>query len=74
MATSSAPRFPTCLDDAANRITIERPDGSTDTYSYDLAFPQGQVRVIFQDASYNPTKHNGSENHLTWHWDNITIS
>jgi hypothetical protein len=74
IATSSAPRFTTCLDDAANRITVERPDGSTDTYSYDLAFPQGQVRVIFQDASYNPTKHNGFENHLTWHWDNITVS
>lgn len=74
MATNPAPRFTICVDDAANTVTIERPNGTTDTYPYAVQFPTGQVRVIFQDASYNPTKHNGSEHHLTWHWDNITVA
>jgi len=74
MATDPAPRFTICLDDAANQVTIERPDGTTDTYPYTVEFPTGDVRVIFQDASYNPTKHEGSESHLTWHWDNILVA
>ena len=73
MTTDPAPRFTICLDDAANQIVVERPDGATDTYGYDVQIPQGEVRVIFQDASYNPTKHAGSDHALTWHWDNITI-
>ena len=37
-------------------------------------FPTGAVKVIFQDASYNPTKHNGTVDRLSWHWDNISVS
>ncbi len=74
MATDPAPRFTICIDDGANQVTIERPDGALDTYAYNISFPSGQVRVIFQDASYNPVKHVGFENHLTWHWDNIIIN
>jgi hypothetical protein len=82
MAATSAPRFQVCLDDQANTITIARPDGTTDTFGpaandagapFTTNFPTGQVKVIFQDASYNPTKHNGSDTSLTWHWDDIQI-
>lgn len=75
IASTPAPRFTICLYDQGDSMSIERPDGTTDTYN-DLpgnTFPQGSVKVIFQDASYNPTKHDGSTDHLTWHWDNITI-
>ena len=37
------------------------------------AYPTGPVKVIFQDGSYNPVKHGGSADRLTWHWDNIAI-
>lgn len=73
MGADPAPRFKVCIDDGTNKVVIQRPNGTTDTYDYSVAFPAGQVRVIFQDASYNPTKHNGADNHLTWHWDNISI-
>jgi hypothetical protein len=78
MATSSAPRFQICLDDVANTVTVNRPfdgeDSNPDVYPVpNLEFPAGQARVIFQDASYNPTKHAGSSEALTWHWDNIQI-
>ena len=72
MDPSPAPRFTICLQSGGDMV-IERPDGTTDTMALGASFPTGQVRVIFQDGSYNPTKHNGSEDHLTWHWDNIVV-
>jgi hypothetical protein len=74
IATESASRFTICLDSGANRVTLERPDGTTDTYPMGASFPAGEVRVIWQDASYNPTKHEGSEHSLTWHFDQIEVS
>jgi hypothetical protein len=78
MAATSAPRFQICLDDEANTITVHRPfdgeDSDTDVYpTPNLEFPDGQARVIFQDASYNPTKHAGSATALTWHFDDILV-
>jgi hypothetical protein len=73
MGTSSAPRFTICMDDTANTLVVERPDGTTDTLPFTINFPTGAVRAIFQDASYNPTKHGGTTSALTWHWDNIQI-
>jgi hypothetical protein len=78
MDPSPAPRYTICLDDAADTVTLERPfdglDSDNDVYAVPgLDFPDGNVKVIFQDASYNPDKHEGT-GHLTWHWDNITIS
>jgi hypothetical protein len=73
MATDSAPRFTICVDDAQNIVTIERPNGAFDTYPYNINLPDGDVRVIFEDAAYNPTKH-GDPATVTWHWDNIAIS
>jgi hypothetical protein len=69
----SAPRFRICLTSGGNMV-INRPDGTTDTRAIGTTFPTGAVKVIFQDASYNPTKHNGTVDDLTWHWDNISIS
>ena len=54
MATESASRFTICLTSGGR--FIERPDGA-DVLAYGTTFPSGPVRVIFQDASYNPTKH-----------------
>ena len=73
VATDPAPRFTICVDDGNDQVLIERPNGTVDAYPYNVQFPTGPVRVIFQDASYNPTKHNGFESHLTWHWDNIVV-
>ena len=55
-------------------MVINRPDGTTDTRAIGTTFPSGAVKVIFQDASYNPTKHNGYTDRLSWHWDNIVVS
>ena len=55
-------------------MVINRPDGTTDTRAIGTTFPTGAVKVIFQDASYNPTKHNGYSDRLSWHWDNISVT
>jgi hypothetical protein len=74
IATESASRYTICLNSGAGVVTLERPDGTFDTYPLGASFPTGEVRVIWQDASYNPTKHNGADTALTWHWDNFQIS
>ena len=74
LADTSAPRFQICLQNDGRQLVIQRPDGTTDTLNTGRSFPTGNVKVIFQDASYNPVKHNGAADALTWHWDNITVS
>jgi hypothetical protein len=74
IAATSPPRFQICLQNSGRTLVVHRPDGSTDTINTGKTFPTGEVKVIFQDASYNPVKHNGSESHLTWHWDNFIIA
>lgn len=74
MATESASRFQICLDSAAGTVRLQRPNGAVDTYPLGGTFPTGPVRVIFQDASYNPAKHGEPTGAFTWHWDDITIS
>jgi hypothetical protein len=84
-----APRFQICIENSGAVIRIHRPDGTIDVYGdgntangdangagdvLPERFPTGDVRVIFQDASYNPTKHDGFVDHLTWHWDNILVA
>lgn len=77
METSPAPRHPICVEDLENgtlRYSIYQPaEGAVQTYTGPGALPNGEVRVILQDASYNPTKHDGSADRLTWHWDRIGI-
>jgi hypothetical protein len=72
-----APRFTQCLEDLGNgqiRHSNELPNGQTRVLTLAGELPDGPVRVIFQDANYNPTKHGGSAPaHLTWHWDDIVV-
>lgn len=72
MATDPEKLFTICVDDVSNKVTIERPNGDFDTYDYNIAFPTGSVRVIFQDALKTPSKYISAK-HMTWHWDNISI-
>lgn len=75
MDPSPAPRYRHCVEDVAGptlRFTVARPTGITQTFDRSGTMPQGQVRVIWQDGSYNPQKHAGT-GHLTWHWDQITV-
>ena len=74
-----ARRFTTCmtdLDDGTIEIELERLD-SVETRVLGGSFPDGDVRVIFQDDNYNPQK---AENPalvpdpFTWHWDNIVVN
>jgi hypothetical protein len=73
-----AARYTRCVEDLNNgnlRVTVARPTGVTDTYTMRGTIPDGRVKVIFEDDSYNPDKHGGTNGAaLTWHWDNITIS
>ena len=87
-ASESATRFTQCVEQTGpNQLTYTRdfpadPNGdsvldpgvaTTETQTGPGNLPDGPVRVIFQDGSYNPDKHGGNGG-VTWHWDNITIS
>ena len=51
-------------------------DGGTRTWNLPGRFPDGAVRVIFEDDNYDPPKSPPAAavaNAFTWHWDNITI-
>ena len=77
MELTGGPRHPICVTDLKNGTiryeVYQTAAGSVQTYTQPGSFPTGAVKVIFQDGSYNPTKHAGT-GHLTWHWDDITIS
>ena len=75
-ATESASRFTQCVEQTApGRLTYTRdfPGGKTETQTGSGDLPDGEVRVIFQDGSYNPDKHGGTGG-ITWHWDNLEVS
>jgi hypothetical protein len=73
-----AARFRHCMTDNGNgtiTITRARPNGGTLTDTFAGSFPDGQVRVIFEDDQYDGPKdaeYDSGQN--TWHWDNISIS
>jgi hypothetical protein len=77
-----ATRYRHCLQEVSStqlRLTIDRPPGVADiNETFPGQFPPGDVRVIFQDASYDAPKGevlpNLQGNFNTWHWDNISIS
>jgi hypothetical protein len=75
--SDKAKRYRHCAEDVGNgmiRVTQDRDDG---TQSWDLpgAFPDGPVRVIFEDDNYDPPKDTPPvPTPFTWHWDNISIS
>ena len=76
-STDKATRFQHCMIDDGNgtvRVTQGRPGGTTRTRTFRGAFPDGQVRVVFEDDMYDPPKRDGYRaDTLTWHWDNIQI-
>lgn len=47
------------------------PDGNFYEITVPGRFPDGNVRVVFADHNYTPTKDNPAT--FTWHWDNITV-
>ncbi|MEL6983133.1 MAG: hypothetical protein AAFO29_11980, partial [Actinomycetota bacterium] len=74
-------RVTTCLHDKGNGqidVIQERWNGTVDVTTLPGEFPSGQVRVVFQDTSYNPDKaHTESApkyDGYTWHWDNLYVS
>jgi hypothetical protein len=81
--SDKAARYRHCMVDNENgtvTLTQARPNGTTATSTVSGDLPDGQVRVVFEDDSYNPDKHFDESlqppagSHLyTWHWDNIQI-
>ncbi len=57
---------------------IEREDGTYRELTGQGAFPSGEVRVVFADHNYTPTKavregQVAGPITFTWHWDDITV-
>ncbi|WP_154723352.1 hypothetical protein [Ilumatobacter coccineus] len=77
-------RYPACFRDNGNgtlTFTMTGPkDGgavSTESFTSAGSFPDGPLKVVFQDHNYTPTKSDngvGTPVGFTWHWDNIIIS
>jgi hypothetical protein len=74
-----ANRFQHCIKDNGNgtlTVSRERADGKGIVSStFAGAFPDGQVRVVFEDDQYDGPKdveYDPSQN--TWHWDNLEVS
>ncbi len=67
----------TLTQDRPATILLRRSDqvpGGLRTRTLRGSFPDGQVRVSFEDDMYDPPKRAGYDpTTLTWHWDNIEI-
>jgi hypothetical protein len=76
--TDKAARYQHCMIDNGDgtiTLTQARPGGVVDTRVQPGAFPNGPVRVVFQDDMYDPPKREGYDpTNMTWHWDNVSIS
>ena len=72
--SDEATRFQHCFRDNGNDTITFTQQRSSGLYTVTTAgsFPDGPVRVLFQDDSYNPDKHDGTGRY-TWHWDNILV-
>lgn len=77
-----AARFQHCVTDNGNgtlTLTRAQPNGSTLTNLVAGSIPDGPIRVVFVDDSYNPDKHQepsvarNSSVGYTWHWDNVRV-
>jgi hypothetical protein len=82
-----ATRFKHCMIDNGNgtiTTTQQRPGGSTATETTTGRFPDGRVRAVFIDDTYDAIKHDpyplGCQlmgtpdcDRMTWHWDNILV-
>jgi hypothetical protein len=78
-----AARFQHCMVDNNNgtiTLTQARPNGKVARQTVSGDLPNGAVRVVFEDDTYNADKHfdeslHAGPNHTyTWHWDNIQIT
>ena len=78
-----APRFRQCFEDLENgqiKHTNVLPDGTTREVTLPGALPDGDVRVIFEDDTYDSVKtelgnRSAGDNPLaTWHWDNVSVT
>jgi hypothetical protein len=78
--SDKAKRTTTCLTDLENgtiRVEQERYSGSVERSTLPGSFPNGEVKVVFQDVSYNPDKAETEplvSDPYTWHWDNLLVS
>jgi hypothetical protein len=78
LTTDKKRRFTTCvtdLEDGTVEIELER-EADTEIRTLQGGFPDGPVRVIFQDDTYNNPKSPPTldvADPLTWHWDNIVV-
>lgn len=73
-----ATRYRTCAVDTGSGVRVEatRADGVVHIRDTPGKFPAGDVRVIFQDVTYDAPKgppFEGVIQQNTWHWDNIEI-
>ena len=52
-------------------------DMTTESFYAEGSFPDGAVKVVFQDHNYTPTKSDngvgGWPIGFTWHWDEIVV-
>jgi hypothetical protein len=76
-----ATRYRRCITDNGNgtiSVFADHPPGRRDeTWTVAARFPDGPVRIIFQDLNYDPPKApreipTGGAG-FTWHWDSIII-
>jgi hypothetical protein len=71
-------RFTICvtdLEDGTVEVQLER-DTQVETRIHQGSFPDGPVRVIFQDDTYNAPKSPPTlevPDPFTWHWDNVVV-
>ena len=81
--SDKAARFQHCMTDNNNgtvTLTQARPGGGVATQTVAGDLPNGDVRVVFEDDTYNADKHFDASEHAgpnhtyTWHWDNIQIT
>jgi len=76
-----AARYRQCVSETPAGVQVERDTagGHHSGLVVGVHLPQGQVRVIFQDDTYDNFKgdlgdrSHGSDPRVTWHWDNIEI-
>jgi hypothetical protein len=75
-----ARRFRQCIVDTGSsvRLELERLNGTEVRTVPGATLPNGPVRVIFQDVTYDSFKGtlppDEARRTNTWHWDNITVS
>jgi len=84
MVNDKAPRFQHCVTDNENgtvTMSMAQQGGNVITRTLTGRIPDGDVRVVFGDDSYDPDKHFDNAHAYetntigvyTWHWDNVQI-